>query len=205
MSWKPLSGKKVAVLTEHERTPEEMDYYRIGFEVLGAEVECMTNLGGQRERMLVADVTDPAVPRTMNVSVDVAGCRADDYAIVIRSANCTAVRLREIPPLGTPEETRNVPAVRFSAEAMRNRAIVKGAMCHALWILTPYPAIATSTSTTGCARCSRTTPLSQRTKIAFVRTTGWTGPTSARSRCLPRKPISTSWESTICGSSKGTS
>jgi protease I len=142
MSWKPLAGKKVAVLTEHEFIPEEMDYYRVGFEVLGAEVEFVTNLWGNPERTLVADVTEPQVPRTMRVTIDVAGCRADDYAIVIQAANYTAVRLREIPPmgsLGSPEETRDVPAVRFFAEAMGNKAIIKGAMCHALWILTPYP------------------------------------------------------------------
>jgi len=142
MSSKPLAGKKVAVLTEHEFIPEEMDYYRIGFQVLGAEVEFLTNLWGNPNRTLVADVTDPEVPRTMKVTIDAAACRPEDYAIVIQAANYTAVRLREIPPmgsLGSPEEARNVPAVRFFADAMRNKRIIKGAMCHALWILTPYP------------------------------------------------------------------
>jgi len=142
MSWKPLTGKKVAVLTEHEFIPEEMDYYRIGFQVLGAEVEFLTSLWGNPDRTLVADVTDPVVPRTMKVTIDVASCRADDYAIVIQAANYTAVRLREIPPMGSfgsPEETRKAPAVRFFADAMRNKQIIKGAMCHGLWILTPYP------------------------------------------------------------------
>ena len=142
MSWKPLTGKKVAVLTEHEFIPEEMDYYRIGFQVLGAEVEFLTSLWGNPDRTLVADVTDPVVPRTMKVTIDVASCRADDYDIVIQAANYTAVRLREIPPMGSfgsPEETRKAPAVRFFADAMRNKQIIKGAMCHGLWILTPYP------------------------------------------------------------------
>ena len=148
MSPKPLTGKKVAVLTEHEFIPEEMDYYRIGFEVLGAEVEFLTIFWPgpeQEKRTLYADVTNPSVPRSMEVDFkhnNVAGHRADEYAIVIQAANYTAVRLREIPPMdsfGSPEETRNAPAVRFFADAMRNKQIIKGAMCHALWILTPYP------------------------------------------------------------------
>lgn len=146
MSWKPLLGKKVAVLTETEFIPEEMDYYRIGFGVLGAQVEFLTNMWGQSERTLIADVTDPANPvtqlRTMSVTADPADRDADDYAIVIQSANYTAVRLREIPPMhshGSVAETRSVPAVKFFADAMRNKRIVKGAMCHGLWILTPCP------------------------------------------------------------------
>ena len=34
---------------------------------------------------------------------------------------------------------RQAPAVRFFAEAMANPNIVKGALCHGLWILTPRP------------------------------------------------------------------
>lgn len=146
MSWKPLAGKKVAVLTETEFIPEEMDHYRIGFGVLGAEVEFLSLLWGQPSRTLIADVTDPINPvthlRTMTVNIDVANRKATDYAIVIQAANYTAVRLREIPPMGSfgsVEETRNAPAVAFFADAMHDKRIVKGAMCHGLWILTPCP------------------------------------------------------------------
>ena len=37
------------------------------------------------------------------------------------------------------ETPRSTPAVKFFAEAMRNPKIIKGALCHGLWILTPYP------------------------------------------------------------------
>ena len=146
MSRKPLAGKKVAVLTETEFIAEEMDYYRIGFGVLGAEVEFLSLLWGQPERTLVADVTDaatlPTHLRTITVTIDVANRKATDYAIVLQAANYTAVRLREIPPMGSfgsVEETRNAPAVAFFADAMRDKRIVKGALCHGLWILTPCP------------------------------------------------------------------
>jgi protease I len=37
------------------------------------------------------------------------------------------------------DELRTAPAVRFFAAAMMNPNIVKGALCHALWLLTPVP------------------------------------------------------------------
>jgi protease I len=145
-SWKVLEGKKVAVLTETEFIGGEIDYYRHCFPLLGAEVHFMAHLWGEKSRTLVSDVTDPIDPmselRTMTVDIEVADRDPDDYDLVIQCANYTAVRLREIPPMGSHgsvEETRSAPAVKFFAEAMRNKRVVKGAMCHALWILTPYP------------------------------------------------------------------
>ena len=137
-----LDGARAVVLTETEFIPKEMDYYREHFPRVGATVDFATNLWGAPERTLVADVTDPIVPPTMKVSLDVANLRVDDYDIVLQAANYTAVRLREIPPMGSHgsvEATRDVPAVKFFADAMRNKRIVKGALCHGLWILTPYP------------------------------------------------------------------
>src|SRR5690606_2031256 len=66
----------------------------------------------------------------------------NDFDIILCAANYVAVRLREIPPmgsLGSPELVNQAPAVRFFADAMANPRIVKGALCHALWILTPNP------------------------------------------------------------------
>lgn len=40
---------------------------------------------------------------------------------------------------GSVAQTRTAPAVRLFADAMRDRRIVKGALCHGLWILTPCP------------------------------------------------------------------
>lgn len=138
-----LAGMKVAVLTETEFIPKEMEYYRTELTRLGASVCFVTNLWGARERVLVADVTEPGVvPPTMTVATDVATLDPMDFDIVLQAANYTAVRLREIPPMGSHGSaalTREVPAVRFYARAMHNRDIVKGALCHGLWILTPCP------------------------------------------------------------------
>ena len=143
---KPLQGKKVAVLVESEYIAGEVEAYRSRFPELGAEVHFMANLWGKAQKRFIADIDSPDTPvshiHTMVVDRDVASVHAGDYDIVIQTANYTSCRLREIPPMGSvgsPEETRMAPAVQFFADAMRNPAIVKGAMCHALWILTPCP------------------------------------------------------------------
>ena len=141
MTARILEGMKVAVLTETEFIPEEMHYYREQFPKLGARVDFITQRWDEWPRTLVSDVTKPGEqPQTMTVNLDVSELDFRDYDIVLQAANYTAVRLREIPPQGSHgsvADTRKVPAVKFFADAMRNRRIVKGALCHGLWILTP--------------------------------------------------------------------
>jgi protease I len=143
MSGARLEGMKVLVLTETEFIPGEMAYYRDNFPRLGASVDFATNLWGQPSRTIVSDVTEPnEQSQTMQVNLDVGNLRYSDYDIIIQSANYTAVRLREIPPMhshGSVAQTRDAPAVKLFADAMRDKRIIKAAMCHGLWILTPCP------------------------------------------------------------------
>lgn len=140
---KTLEGKKVAVLVETEYIPEEVNYYQEFFTEHGAQVDFLTNLWGASERGLVSDVDSVDKPlQSMVVKNDVADANPNDYAIVLCAANYVACRLREIPPMGSladPSLVRSPAAVRFMASAMMNPHIVKGALCHALWILTPVP------------------------------------------------------------------
>lgn len=145
---KPLAGKKVAVLLETEYIAAEIEYYQREFSQLGAEVELLSYLWGAKSRQLVCDIDSPERPvkdiHTLVVDVDVADREANNYDIVVMAANYCSVRLREIPPmgsLGSPDLLATPPAVDFFAKAMLNKKIVKGALCHALWILTPIPAL----------------------------------------------------------------
>ena len=135
---KMLEGKKVAVLVETEYIPEEVNYYQEFFTEHGAQVDFLTNLWGASERVLVSDVDSVDKPlQSMVVKNDVADTNPNDYAIVLCAANYVACRLREIPPMGSlgdPSLVRSPAAVRFMASAMMNPQIVKGALCHALWI-----------------------------------------------------------------------
>lgn len=138
-----LEGRKVAVLVETEYIAEEITFYKEFFPALGAKVDFMTYLLGKPERTIVSDVTEEnQAIQTMLIKKEIAECNPNDYAIVITAANYVACRLREIPPMGSLGNInllRSPAAVRFMASAMMNPNIVKGAMCHALWILTPVP------------------------------------------------------------------
>lgn len=142
----PLSGKKVAVLVETEFIQDEIAYYRKRVPELGGELHLLSYLWGEKQKSFVSDIDSPLKPVTEVYRLDVDRCVTtadpDDYALVICAANYVAVRLREIPPMGSlgdPDLLATPPAVDFFARAMRNPAIVKGAMCHALWLLTPVP------------------------------------------------------------------
>ncbi len=143
----PLKGKKVAVLVETEYIPEEIERYKNGFAALGAEVDFLSYLWGAQSRTIVSDIDHPDKQlHTMVVTKDVANYDPNDYDIVLMAANYCAVRLREIPPmgsLGSPKELQKPPAVEFYKKAMANKRIIKGALCHGLWILTPCPEVLT--------------------------------------------------------------
>ena len=143
-AYKPLAGKKVAVLVETEYIYDEIQYYKKHVEELGGELHLLSYLWGQPSKDFVNDIDSPDSPVTSVHRLTVTKCvtqvEPSDYDLIICAANYVAVRLREIPPmgsLGAIKEMQDAPAVRFFANAMRDTRIIKGAMCHALWILTP--------------------------------------------------------------------
>jgi protease I len=144
MTNRPLEGKKIAVLVESEFIPEEIRAYREEFSALGAEVHLMSRLWGNPSATFVSDVTEAGqIPETLEVNIDLQDVQLEDYAAVIMAANYTSVRLRYVAPMEvqtySPDIVRAAPAVKFYAQAMGNPRIVKGALCHGLWILTPNP------------------------------------------------------------------
>jgi len=145
MSKKPLYGKKIAVLVESQYIPAEINIYQERFDSYGATVDLMSLLWNNPEQRFVSEVEKEGdKPEVLTVSIDFEkDIKLEDYAAVIMAANYTSVRLRWFTlPTGKAIEasmTRNAPAVQFFAQAMRNPCIIKGAPCHALWLLTPTP------------------------------------------------------------------
>ncbi|MDZ8185031.1 MAG: DJ-1/PfpI family protein [Nostoc sp. ChiSLP02] len=138
-----LGGKKIAVLLESEFIPEEIEAYQKRFSELKATVHLMSRLWDQPSVRFFSDEDTGNTPRTIDVDIDFQNVDVNDYAAVIMSANYTSVRLRYFePPTGQPisgEQVRTSPAVQFYAKAMANPKIIKGALCHGLWIVTPIP------------------------------------------------------------------
>lgn len=160
MSSDTLVGKKIAVFVETEYIPAEIKAYQTRFPELGATVDLVSRLWGQPSATFVSDVDgvyeevgaeEPLGGRLnklkkleyLDVNLDFQDINLDDYAAVIMAANYTSVRLRYFqPPIGAsiaPDQTKTAPAVEFFAKAMANPKIIKGFLCHGLWILTPMP------------------------------------------------------------------
>jgi protease I len=148
---KLLEGKKIAVITESKFIPEEIQAYQTGFGLYGAQVDFVSRIwyGDYKpERAIFYSDVDPSdqepwqSPEKLMIDKDVSAVTLDDYAAVIMSANYVSVRLRwsEKTDFTDPRElVRSAPMSRFFADAMKRQDIVKGALCHGLWILTPYP------------------------------------------------------------------
>jgi putative intracellular protease/amidase len=141
---KILAGHKVAVLVESEFIPEEIEAYKKRFAELGAEVHFVSRLRDHPFIRFVSDVDEIGKPlEILKVDRDLKYCRVSDYSAIIMAANYTSVRLRMFDtPAGdpvNPEMSREAPAVQFFAEAMKNPRVIKGALCHGLWILSPNP------------------------------------------------------------------
>ncbi len=155
-----LAGKKVGVIVENKFIPEEIAAYQSAFPILGAQVEFISRIWYGTWKPASAtfysdvDPTDSQPwesPQPLTVSRDITQVKPSDYAAVIMSANYTSVRLRWWAEDGTnfpydaPKDfdaqdyVKKPPVVRFFADAMRDTSIVKGALCHGLWILTPNP------------------------------------------------------------------
>lgn len=145
MATRMLEAKKIAILVETEFIPEEIKAYQTRFPELGATVHLMSRLWGNPSTRFVSDV-DEVVGEALeylDVNIDFQNVDINEYAAVIMVANYTSVRLRYFqPPEGqpiSPEQTRTAPAVQFFAKAMANPKIIKGLLCHGLWLLTPMP------------------------------------------------------------------
>jgi protease I len=144
MATKMLEGKKIAILVESEFIPEEIAAYQQHFSELGATVHFMSRLWGNKSMRFVSDVDQVGKSlEYLDVNIDFQNVDLNDYAAVIVSAGYTSVRLRYFQPPKdcpiSPGQTRTAPAVKFFAQAMANPQIIKGAICHGLWLLTPMP------------------------------------------------------------------
>ena len=147
MTDKRLAGKKIAVVVESQYIPREIKTYQERFAQYGASVDLVSRLWGQPSQRFYSTV-EPGVSDALEwleVTKDCDHVNPDDYAAVIVAANYTSVRLRwsereDVDAVNAAEVAQGVPAVRFFRRAMENPKIIKGAPCHALWLLTPSPA-----------------------------------------------------------------
>ena len=126
-----IAGRKVAVLLESDFYEKEIFYYQHRFAEEGAELHFLTRLWGQPR--ITFHGHEYKVPIECDESFE---NMSDDalasWSAIIVPAGMVADRLRYT------EDVRQLPpATAFMKRAFANRNVVKGIICHGMWLMAP--------------------------------------------------------------------
>lgn len=128
-------AKKIGVLMENRFIDQEIIYYENRFKEENIQTEFLTRLWGQSE------LTFTGLELEMKKQVDksfeeISEEKLKDYSAFIIPAGYVADYL-----LYAEEPGELSPAVKFVKKIMAEKSIIKGFICHSLWISGPIPEI----------------------------------------------------------------
>lgn len=128
-----LQGKKIGILIESDFYEPEIFYYQHRFAEEGAEVHFLTRLWGQPS--LTFSGHEHRVPFECRESLEgVTDEELGSYSAIIVPSGMVADRLRY-----TEDIYRLPPATVFLERAFANVNILKGIICHGMWLVAPRP------------------------------------------------------------------
>jgi len=128
-----LQGKKIGVLIENDFEEPEIWYYKFRFLEEGAEVHFLTRLWGHRK--LTFKGHEFGAPFECTESFE----EMDDqtlrsFAAIIVPGGMVSDRLRY-----TEDVNELPPATKFLQRAFAEKNILKGIICHGMWLVAPAP------------------------------------------------------------------
>jgi protease I len=130
-----LNGQKIAILMESDFYEPEILYYQRRFPEEGAQVHFLTRLWGN-ERMTFRG-HEHGMPFTVDESFeDVDEFALKEFSAVIVPSGIVADRLRY-----TEDIEVLPPATEFLRRAFADPAILKGIICHGMWLVAPIPEV----------------------------------------------------------------
>ena len=128
-----LKGRKIAILMENEFYEPEIFYYQYRFPEEGAEVHFLTRLWGQPSLTFYGH--EFRAPFEVNQSFeDMDDQTLSSYDAIIIPSGMVADRLRY-----TEDVQKLPPATEFIKRAFDYKNILKGIICHGMWLLAPAP------------------------------------------------------------------
>ena len=128
-----LKGKKIAILMESDYYEPEIFYYQRRFLEEEADIRFLTRLWGQPS--ITFKGHEYQIP--MEVSGSFEGIDDKElatYSAVIVPAGMVADRLRYAEDI-----SKLPPAVEFLKRAFACPTVIKGIICHGLWLVAPAP------------------------------------------------------------------
>lgn len=128
-----LKGKKIGVLFESDFYENEIHYYQHRFVEEKIELHFLTRLWGNNS--ITFKGHEYHVPMECNESFeDMQDDVFKSYSAFIVPSGIVADRLRY-----TEDVTNIPPATEFLARAFAEKHIIKGIICHGLWLCAPMP------------------------------------------------------------------
>ncbi len=126
-----LTGKKIAILIEGDYYENEIFYYKYRFPEEGAELHFLSRLWGQEKITFYGH--EYKVPMDCWESFEnMSNEELDSYAAIIVPSGMVSDRLRY-----TEDVNKIPPATEFLKRAFANKNIIKGIICHGLWLVAP--------------------------------------------------------------------
>jgi protease I len=128
-----LEGKKIAVLMESDFYEPEIFYYERRFPEEGIELHFLTRMWGQS--MLTFKGHEYHLPFECRESFeDMDDATLRSYAAIIVPSGMVSDRLRY-----TEDIAKLPPATAFLKRAFAEPGIIKGIICHGMWLVAPAP------------------------------------------------------------------
>jgi protease I len=128
-----LTGKKIAILMESDYYEHEIFYYQLRFPEEGAEIHFLTRLWGQPSLTFTGH--DYKVPFHVDESFEnMDDATLQSYSAVIVPSAIVSDRLRY-----TEDVAKLAPATEFMQRAFAEPSIIKGIICHGMWLLASTP------------------------------------------------------------------
>jgi protease I len=128
-----LEGKKIGILMESDYYEKEIFYYQLRFAEEGAELHFLSRLWGQERLTFTGH--EYKVPFECSESFE----NMDDntlksYSAIIIPSGYVSDRLRY-----TEQVDKLPPACEFLKRAFSEKNVLKGIICHGMWLLAPVP------------------------------------------------------------------
>ena len=128
-----LQGKKIAVLIEGDFYEKEIFYYEHRFPEEGAELHFLSRLWGQPSLTFLGH--EYQAPFYCDKSFEgMSDAELRSYAAIIVPSGMVSDRLRY-----TDDVRKLPPATEFLQRAFAEPGILKGIICHGMWLVSPVP------------------------------------------------------------------
>ena len=128
-----LEGKKIGILMESDFYEPEIWYYKLRFSEENAQVHFLTRLWGQKS--ITFKGHEYQIPFECSESFEnMDETTLKSYSAIIVPAGMVSDRLRY-----TEDVNKLPPAVEFLKRVFAEKSIIKGIICHGMWLVSPAP------------------------------------------------------------------